>query len=57
MPLKSALGRKRTRVVALAASRRAARELGAPNGAQFVPLSIENCHVPLVLSTAITAMP
>src|SRR5437870_1479407 len=51
VPLKSALGTKRTRVIASDASRRALLLETALNGVQLVPLSNENCQAPLVLST------
>jgi hypothetical protein len=46
VPLKSALGTKRTRVLASAASRRALAAVGLPNGDQLEPPLVEYCHVP-----------
>src|SRR5882757_4553321 len=57
VPLKSALGTNRMRVLASAASSREDVLLGVPKAFQFVPASVEYCHAPLVLSTAVTATP
>src|SRR5687767_12006698 len=57
VPLKLALGRKRTRVLESEASALPSSPFGAPNGVQLAPLLMENSHVPLVLSTPMTTMP
>src|SRR5262249_6093654 len=48
-PLKLGLGTKRTRVLASAASSRAAVADGLPKGVQWAPASVLNCHLPLPL--------
>src|SRR6185312_16247427 len=45
------------RVFASAASRRALLAVTAPSAFQFVPLSVEYHHVPLVVSAAVIATP
>src|SRR5256885_731482 len=55
--LKLAPGGKRTFVVAFVANRRGLLGAGEPNAVQLLPPSVVYCHVPWVLSTAVTAMP
>ena len=57
VPFQLRLAWKRTNVLASAASRRAALREGLPKSVQLVPASTLNCHLPLLLSTAVTAMP
>ncbi len=57
VPFQLALGTNRTLVLLLAANSRAAVFVGVPNGYQFVPLLVVYCHVPLVLTTSVTAIP
>src|SRR4051794_40218525 len=57
VPFQSALGTKRTYVVASAASRRAEVLLGEPKLFQELPPLVEYCQTPFVLSTRVTAMP
>src|SRR4051794_17901327 len=56
VPKKFPAGINRTRVVPSAARSRALFAAGDPKLIQLVP-SVVNCHVPLLLSTSITAMP
>jgi len=57
VPFQSALGTKRTLVLASAASRRADDSDGVPKAVHVLPLSVVYCQVPWLLSTAMTAMP
>src|SRR6476660_8110256 len=57
VPFQLALGTNRMYVLASAASNRALEVLGLPNAVQAPPPLVEYCHVPFVLTTAVTAMP
>src|SRR4051794_9807708 len=57
VPFQLALGTKRTEVFASAASSSEAAALGEPKLFQLLPPLVEYCHVPFVLTTAVTAMP
>ena len=58
VPFQLALGTKRTRVVATSpANNRALATVGVPKATHAPPPLVEYCQVPLVLSTATTAMP
>ena len=57
VPFQLALGTKRTSVPASAASKRALPVAGVPKAAQVPPLLLLYCHAPLLLSTAVTAIP
>src|SRR5688500_10495551 len=57
VPFQFAFETKRTDVAASAASSRAAPAEGVPKLVHVDPELSEYCHVPFVLSTAVTAMP
>src|SRR6478609_2364432 len=57
VPFQLALGTNLTLVLASAAKSRAVLTVGLPKAVQFVPPLVVYCHVPLVLSTAVTAIP
>src|SRR5690349_15671980 len=57
VPLKSALGRNRTRFAALDPSRSDEVPLTVPTAVQPPPPSVEYCQVPLAPSAAVIAMP
>ena len=57
LPFQSASGEKRTSVSASSASSLAEAADTAPKGVQLLPPSIVNSQVPLVSSTAVTAIP
>src|SRR5262249_33063863 len=57
VPLKWRFGTKRTRVLPLLASSRAEEADGLPKGVQLPPPSVLNSQRPLLLLTAVTAIP
>ena len=57
LPFQLAFGTKRTQVLASDASKRAVLAPGVPKAVQLAPASVEYCQAPLLLSTAVTAMP
>ena len=57
VPFQLAFGTNRTYVLASLANSRLASAEGDPKLDQFEPPFVEYCQVPLLLSTAVTAMP
>src|SRR5262245_32537266 len=57
VPFQLEFGTKRTYVLESEARRRAADVEGLPNAVQVEPPFVVYCHVPFVLSTAVTPIP